>query len=369
MKRFIIDQVGRVVRSGGETTADYPGLAEARMEVCRGCKFRGQVGIRGSFGLLSTEGCTLCGCPLITKTQTLFHRDYSNRIDWKLKNLVEVLDKENVPFVLTQCDLGKWDGTDHDFLGIRKIIQLNMTIVDSIDKFGYKRANPLACPTNVLRLEGKPECPELPVCEDNIIITAAAGKTISKFRVDGEYHDSYATDIKGNTRNVSVSADDEDGVCDSLYGVIRLLEVNILVDANMDGDDLNIRHVGQCKLEAVVLSDGTEIAATRKCNLTRVCTLAGNIPGADTPGLTVTDADGNAGNHTLTGDYTIVNDANATALQGEIQPLLPSDSAVSVTADTIASVYQVEVTVPEGYQVSLGGIVFTNCGCSEKFMA
>lgn len=373
VKKFFVEQIGKIVRSGGETTADYPGLAEARREVCNGCTHMGKVGLKNS--PVSVDGCTICRCPLLTKTKTLTHRDYRNKIDWRLKNLPEVLDKDNVPFVRTQCDLGKWEGVDYEFLGYEKIMRLDMAVVESIGDYGKKRSNPDACPTNSLRLDNEQcGCTNDPTCEDTATIAAAAGKTILSYKLDGVEHTVYPVSFK-HEKSVSAPADDTDAVCDGLYGLVRVYETKVFVTATLDdGGNLLLRHIGACKLESVKVTDGTTestITFTRKCTLAEVCTLAGDVPPPESPATTlelvVTDGDGNATTTTMDdADYS--DTANSAALEAEILAALPSGSTVKVTVG-ISGAYGVEAEMPKGYSITLGGRDFANCGCREQFIA
>lgn len=371
IKKFLVNQIGKVVRGGGETTVGYPGLSEARMSVCNGCEYKGKVGLKKD-ALIRVDGCTICKCPLMTKTKTLFHRDYRNRIDWRLDNLVEILDRNNVPFVLTECDLGKWEDVDYEFLGFKKIISLNMGIVDSTADFGKKRANPLALPTNIMRLDNEQcKCTDDPTCEDEATIVSAAGKSIVSYVLDGEEHKTYPVGFD-KEKPVSAKADDAEAVCDGLYGLIRKYETKVFVDALMDGDDMKIIHRGACKLESVRVTDGTTetvVNFTRKCTLAKECTLKGNVPPPSSPtlDLVITDPDGNERTATMD-DANYSDTANAPALQNEIQNELPMGSTVTVSVGT-SGAYEIEVKVEKGYSLSLGGKAFVNCGCRELFKA
>lgn len=357
IQRFIVNQIGKVIRSGGEVADEE--LAKARMEICNGCKHKGRVGLK-NHSLVTVEGCTICKCPLMTKTRTLMHRDYSNEIykaSKNLKDLIRILDKNNVPFVRTQCDLGKWLGTDIQFLGTNKILELNMATVDSIKDFGVKRANPHACDTNTMRLDACEPCNDLETCEDGITIPGSSGKILSGLTIDGEF------------KVLVVDADDDVLLQEELNKIVRVVENKVFVTARIEGADTIIRHIGQCRLESVTLSDGTVIDAVKKCNCVKITTWELKSPVGNTPNLTINDSEGNElVNKALTADYTTVSDANATALQAELTACY-NDATFTVTANTTLGYYEILIESQLDLEVYLGGKCAVFCKCEERFVA
>lgn len=356
IKKFIVNQVGKVVRSGGQIATEE--LAKARLEVCNGCDKIGKVGLKG-YPLVSVEGCTICKCPLVTKTKTLTHRDYSNNIykaSKNLKNLIDILNKNNVPFVRTQCDLGKWLQTDINFLGIQRIIELDMATVKSIGDFGKERANPNASKNNTMRLDNL-ENKSLS-SEDTITIKGPSGKVISSINFNGIDHP------------VQLNADDKESIQEILYDIVSQYENKVFVSVKKDDDsDTVIRHIGQLVLGSIKISPSTVIDASIKSTLVTYCTNVAILEAANanTPTFILFNKDGlELVNETLANDYSTVNETNRASLEDDLNSAISSFGKIDVSLSE--GNYKIVLYTGKGFIATIAENEFIVESCKEIFI-
>lgn len=334
---FIARTIGKVIRGGGETSAKYKGLAEARQQICNECPHKGKVGIKNTF--LSVDGCTVCSCPLMTKTKTLLHRDYRYGIDWNNPDFFKLND---VPFVRTVCDLGKWEQVDTKFLGQHKN-RLIMCTVKSIGDLGKKRANKYANPANMARLNAV-GADEVQAFQDTVTLTG--GKTVSHLKIDGEY--------------IAVSGDLDDATLMVFHGMENNTYVNV--------SETEILHIGQCRLEGVKYTDDTETAAVTLETIVKVQGLVAPVPADTSTTVVINDVNGvEVSSDTIATDYSTVSQANANALAAEILALLPATSTVTAVAGDDS--YFVTVVLANGAGGFIGGVELIETGNPYELFA
>lgn len=100
LKNFLIDFLGNIVRCGGTVASEEH--TQARKDICKGCDKYGMV---RPLPLLITKGCTLCGCPIQTKTKTLYHCNFK-----------EGKPLETIKTICPHPNGSKWAYVDSKFL-------------------------------------------------------------------------------------------------------------------------------------------------------------------------------------------------------------------------------------------------------------
>lgn len=354
IKKFIVNQVGKVVRSGGQIATEE--LAKARLEVCKGCDKIGKVGLKG-YPLVSVEGCTICKCPLVTKTKTLTHRDYSNNIykaSKNLKNLIDILNKNNVPFVRTQCDLGKWLQTDINFLGIQRIIELDMSTVKSIGDFGKKRANSNALVDNAMRLDDTSNTSLS--TQDKVTILDASGKTITNIKFNKIDH------------AISVAADDVEAVQKAIYDIVNKYENKVFVKAETVGNDTVVTHIGQLRLETIT-ANSTAYSGVVKSSLITSCVSVAFLESAkaNAPTIIIKDEEGTElVNKTMGNDYSTVNETNRAAFETELGTAVSPYGPVNIKIE--GGKYKIILALLKGWTATIEGEEFVVDNCFENFI-
>lgn len=97
LKTFALDNLTSFIQAEGKLVSDAE--FKRRLIICESCEFYGEV---EPLPALKTNGCTICGCPTVTKAY--------------MKTMLRHKDKENEPLTIAEIlelkTLGKFNKTN-----------------------------------------------------------------------------------------------------------------------------------------------------------------------------------------------------------------------------------------------------------------
>ena len=242
-------------------------------------------------------------------------------------------------------------------------------LVRNILDFGKKRANPCACPTNVLKLE-KGGCCKIqrdPSCKDTIAIPKDA--KVKGITFEGKFYDFTAVHYYENGDLLvpavgELTANSEE-FRSHVGCILPAYEFNIYVRLVEDGDNVNLCHIGACKLESVTLADDSTIEASRCCELVVATKWQTQVVGA-----TDFSFDGGVAKalDLALGADTAENDTKAAAAKTIIEGCVGTmASEVDVVYDPVFKVFTISLKTAKDAPL-VGGSPMTDCGISCEFL-
>lgn len=231
-------------------------------------------------------------------------------------------------------------------------------------KGGYKRANPLACPKNAIKLPACAPCSDA-MCEDSA--TFELGDKLIKGFVYSETGGQIDFPTPVSAEDFAVA------YCDAVQSVQTeegnaSYEYEIVAGAEVDGNLTTIYHVGQTTVSALVLDDDSQIEMTRKCTLVNICKYEQYHVGAGAQIVTPEGTKVLEGTATYTLGDDAANQTAAEALSAAVAACLETlgtdYESVSVTPDDTNEGFTITVEAEGAFSGSIGGKKFENCGCT-----
>lgn len=253
---------------------------------------------------------------------------------------------------------------------------MQVGVLNHITDFGKKRANPLACYNNNLKLTDNCACTSDPSCEDTLTGAAAAGLFVSAIKFHGVTYNLASPIINLDNRQVApaygpIAVEDTPRLRKALIKITGLREVDPFISVEWEADVLSVIHVGACLLEEIVLSDDSVLSATRCCETATVTSWQYAAQGAIGPvGFNGSSQALANDPYDHTGD-AVSDAATAAQLQADLETALTAlgveYTMVSVMVDNLLGQYTIKVMSKDEAGPTFNGNLSANCGIEIVF--